>query len=445
MNPVTHSTFSRRRAFGRAAAGLLAVAVGATLAGCGTGPKPATKLDPEADVTITWWTGQADQAQTILKGLAEEFEEEHSNVTIEMSSGAPSTEDLLQKLSSSFAGGTYPDISYSFGSWASELAGSGRTLDITDKVADDADLGWDEFSGAARATAQPEGGATIGFPAVVDNISLIYNKTVFDAAGVEYPTDDWTWDDFRAAAAEMTDPATKTYGYGYSVSGSEETTWQFWPHLWQRGGEILDGDTATFDSAEGVEALTFLKEMAVDDKSVYLDQTDTKFGQFFASDQIGMITSGPWMLYDLKTAGTKYGVAPLPGIDGDHTTISGADIWVMFDHQDPNREYWSYEFMKWLTAAEQDVRWNVAYGNLPLRESEVESPEFQKQVDDMPGIEIMAANSANATIPRPTVPGYVKLSESIGDAISRVLQGQAEPEPALQDAADRATEALGEQ
>lgn len=431
---------------GRGAIGAAALlATTALLASCSTGAQGATTLDKEADVTLTWWTGQADQAQTILTGLAEEFEEEHPNVTIEVSSGAPSTEDLLQKLSSSFAGGTYPDISYAFGSWASELADSERTLDISEQVADPA-VGWDEFSGAARATAQPTGDATIGFPAVVDNLSLIYNKTVFDEAGVEYPTADWTWDDFRAAAKELTDPATTTYGYGYSVSGSEETTWQFWPHLWQNGGEILDESEteATFDSAAGVEALTLLRDMAVEDESVYLDQTDTKFGQIFASDQIGMITSGPWTLYDLQVAKTDYGVVPLPGTDGKHTTISGADLWVLFDHQDANREYWSYEFTKWLTDPEQDVRWNVAYGNLPLRASEIDSPEFQAQVEAMPGLEVMAANSENATIPRPTVPGYVNLSEAIGTAISEVLQGQGEPADALARAADEATAALAD-
>lgn len=436
----------RGTARGRGAAGAAALlATTALLASCSSGAQGATTLDKDADVTLTWWTGQADQAQTILTGLAEEFEQEHPNVTIEVSSGAPSTEDLLQKLSSSFAGGTYPDISYAFGSWASELADSGRTLDITEQVADPA-VGWEEFSGAARQTAQPTGDATIGFPAVVDNLSLIYNKTVFDEAGVEYPTDDWTWDDFRTAARELTDPDTSTYGYAYSVSGSEETTWQFWPHLWQNGGEILDETEteATFDSEAGVEALTLLRDMAVEDESVYLDQTDTKFGQIFASDQIGMITSGPWSLYDLQVAGTDYGVVPLPGTDGEHTTISGADLWVLFDHQDANREYWSYEFTKWLTDPEQDVRWNVVYGNLPLRESEIDSPEFQAQVEDMPGLDVMAENSENATIPRPTVPGYVNLSEAIGTAISEVLQGQGEPAEALTRAADEATAALAD-
>lgn len=416
------------------------------LAACGSGsPAASATLDPEADTTITWWTGQADQAQTILEGLAADFESEHPNVTIDVSSGAPSTEELLRKLTAGFAGNTYPDISYAFGSWASELAQSERTQDITDQVADP-EVDWESLPAAGRATAQPGGGATIGFPAVVDNLSLIYNTTVFDAAGLDYPDETWTWDDFREAAAALTDPDTNTYGYAYSVSGSEETTWQFWPHLWQRGGEVLSEDesSAAFASDAGVDALTFLRDMAVEDKSVYLDQTDTKALDLFASDRIGMVTSGPWALYTLQEAGTGYGVTTLPGTDGNHETVSGPDLWVLFDHQDANRAYWSYQFTKWLTAPEQDVRWNVAYGNLPLRASEIDSPEFQEQVALMPGLDVMAANAENTKHARPTVTGYVAVSEAIASAISQVLQGQGDPATALEDAAAQADQRLGD-
>jgi multiple sugar transport system substrate-binding protein len=439
LNPTLRTTPKRRLVLAAAA---MTAAASLLLAGC-AGSQGATTLDEDADVTITFWTGQADAAETILEGLADEFEKEHPNVTVDVSSGAPSTEDLLQKLSASFAGGNYPDISYSFGSWASQLEASNRTLDITDQVAE-GDVKWDEFSEAARATVQPTGDKTIGFPAVVDNLSLIYNKTVFDNAGVAYPTNDWTWDDFREAAKKLTDDASSTYGYAYSVSGSEETTWQFWPHLWQNGGEILSDDdsTAEFDSSAGVDALTMLRDMAIDDKSVYLDQTDTKFGQLFASDKIGMITSGPWQLYDLGVAKTQYGVTYLPGTDGNHETVSGPDIWALFDHKDKNRAYWAYEFTEWLTSAEQDVRWNVAYGNLPLRTSEIDTPEFQAQVEALPGLEVMADNGVNAVHARPTIAGYVAVSEAVGKAVSQVLQGQGEPEDALKSAADEADAAL---
>jgi multiple sugar transport system substrate-binding protein len=428
----------------RAAAVTVAGAAAFALAGC-AGTSGATELDTEADVTITWWTGQSDEAATLLEELATEFEELHPNVTIEASSGSSSTEELIQKLSAGFAGNSYPSISYSFGSWASELESSGRTLDISEQVSDP-DVGWEEFSEAARATAQPTGEKIIGFPALVDNISLIYNKTVFDAAGVEYPTAEWTWDDFREAAAQLTDPATETYGYAYSVSGSEETTWQFWPHLWQNGGEILTDDNteASFADEAGVEALEFLRGMAVDDASVYLDQTDTKFAQLFAADRIGMMTSGPWQLWDLKTAGTDYGVTVLPGTDGDHQTVSGPDLWALFDTGDVNENHWAYEFVEWLTSPEQDLRWNVAYGNLPLRSSELSSPEFLAQVEELPGLDVIAENNANAVHARPTVSGYVGLSEAVGDAISQVLQGQGTPADALQTAADEANDALSD-
>ena len=186
----------------RTAAALAAVSATAfAVTACSGGG--STTLDKDAEVTVTWWTGQDDEAQQLLVALADEFHELHPNVTIDASPGASSTEELLQKLSAGFASGTYPSISYAFGSWASEIESSERTQDITEQVADPS-VGWDEFSEAARATVRPTGQKTIGFPALVDNISLIYNKTVFDAAGVDYPTDEWTWDDFRAAAKQLT-------------------------------------------------------------------------------------------------------------------------------------------------------------------------------------------------------------------------------------------------
>ena len=88
-----------------------------------------------------------------------------------------------------------------------------------------------------------------------------------------------------------------------------------------------------------------------------------------------------------------------------------------------------------MTSAEQDERWNVEVGNLPLRSSELDSEAFAAQVKNYPGLEVMAANSANAKNARPTIKGYVWVSESIGHAISEVLQGAAEPKAALDAAA----------
>ena len=427
------STLSRR-----AVLALAAGAGAASVAGCSRGSASTGPLDVKAKTTIEVWSGQSDAAQKKMEALATKFQQKHSNVTVNLSPGASSTDQLLQKLSAGFAGNEYPDVSYAFGSWAGQLEASGRTLDIADKVKKP-DVKWSEFTAAARGTAQPGGEKVIGFPAVVDNVGLLYNKTLFDKAGLDYPTDAWSWDDFKAAAKKLTDSANHIYGYGYSVSGSEETTWQFWPHLWQNGGSIFtaDGKKAAFASDAGTKALTFLRSMAVDDKSVYLDQTDTKFGQLFVSNRIAMITSGPWQLSDLKTGGTKYGVVRLPGTNGDHQTVSGPDIWALFDHHDKNRAHWAYEFARWLTAPGQDEQFNVAIGNLPLRTSEASSSAVKKEAKSYPGYEVFVANSDNVKNTRPTTKNYATLSTEIGKAISAVLQGQGDPGPALADAAKK--------
>ncbi|MFI7541909.1 ABC transporter substrate-binding protein [Actinoplanes sp. NPDC049599] len=402
----------------------------------------AQGYDPAAAVTLTWWTGQTSEAEKVAEGLAAEYHAAHPNVTIKTSAGAPTTDDLLTKLSAGFTGGSYPDISYAFGNWAGDLAASGKTQDLTGFVADPS-FGWTEMPAAARTVATSDG-KVIGIPALVDNLALIYNKKLFAAAGLAPPADDWSWEQFREAAKRLTDPATNTYGTAYSVSGSEDTTWHLWPLLWQNGGKILDGTKPAFNSDAGVKALETLRVMAVDDKSMYLDQTDEKYARLFNSGRIAMMLSGPWALLEIKEAKLDYGVAALPGVNGDHQTVSGPDLWVLFDHDDANRAGASRDFIKWLTSAQIDAKWNLAVGNLPLRSSEQSTPEFAAYVKEYPGGQKFFDNLANAKQARPTVAGYEVMSRAVGDGIAKVLQGAATPKEALDEAARKSADALEE-
>ena len=406
-----------------------------------SGKDAAAGYDPKATVEITWWTGQPQEQEKVAEQLAAEYHTAHPNVTIKVSPGAPTTDDLLTKLSAGFTAGTYPDLSYAFGNWAGDLGASGKTQDLTSYV-NDPSFKWNEIPAAAQKVATTADGKVIGVPALVDNLALIYNKKLFDKAGVAYPTDQWSWDDFRAAAKKLTDKSTNTYGTAYSVSGSEDTTWHLWPLLWQHGGQILDGTKPVFNSDAGVAALETLRQIAVDDKSMYLDQTDEKYAPLFNSGHVGMMLSGPWALLELKEAKLDYGVVDLPGFKGDHQTVSGPDLWVLFNHDDVNRAGATRDFVKWLTSAEVDPKWNLEVGNLPLRTTEKDSPEFAAYVKEYPGGQKFFDNLANAKQARPTVPGYEVMSRNVGDAIAAVLQGAAAPKEALDEAARKSADAL---
>ncbi|MFG1925085.1 ABC transporter substrate-binding protein [Cryptosporangium sp. NPDC048952] len=389
----------------------------------------AAGYDKKADVTLTWWTGQTPEAQKTAEQLAQQYHQAHPNVTIKTSQGADTADELLPKITAGYQDGSYPDVSYAYGSWAGQLAAGGHTQDLTDYV-QKPDFGWEDFPGAAQRTATSNG-IVMGIPALVDNLALIYNKKIFDDAGVGYPTDNWTWDQFRTAAKKLTDQEKGVWGTAYSVAGGEDTTWHLWPLLWQRGGAILSGKRPAFNSAEGVAALETLRAIAVDDKSMWLDPTDEKYGAMFRDGKIGMMMSGPWELLELAQTNVKYGVVQLPGFKGDHQTVSGPDLWVLFDHDDADRAGASRDFVKWLTSKDIDAKWNLAIGNLPVRDIEQFTPQFFAYTQEYPGGREFFENLENARQSRPTVTGYDDMSRNVGEAIASVLQGKSKPKEAL--------------
>src|SRR2546421_357100 len=136
---------------------------------------------------------------------------------------------------------TYPDVAYIYGSYAANIAQSGKTVNLANRI-NQPGFNWSDFYPASRQIASP-GGKVIGFPALIDNLSVIYNKKLFAAAGVPAPSPDWTWDQFRAVAKKLTNPAQHIYGVNYPTGGDLlDTSWRVFPGLWQRGGPIPSPD-----------------------------------------------------------------------------------------------------------------------------------------------------------------------------------------------------------
>jgi len=388
----------------------------------------------QGPVTIQFWHGQQQTSAKVLTQLVADFNASHPDIKVEVSSGGVTVDEMLPKVISSIAAGTYPDVVYLYGSWAANIAQSGKTVDLSDRL-DEPGFNWDDFWDASKAIVSPEG-KVIGFPALIDNLSVVYNKTLFDQAWIPYPSPDWTWDDFRQIANELSDPATHTYGVNYPVSGDLDTVWRFFPGLWQRGGEIISEDNtqALFNSQAGVDNLTLWQQMAIVDESVFFDPNDAKAEPLFTSGHLGMFVTGPWEVPILQESGVEWGDQLLPGFNGDHQTVSGPDNWVILDHG-ADRVDASVEFLKWLTAPEQELEWMLVTGSLPVRPSIMELPGYQEYLDTYPGIETMADNLANAKNAMPTLTQWPRIVNSLGESIAAVLLGRAEPQEALDQAA----------
>jgi multiple sugar transport system substrate-binding protein len=422
-----------------AAVGILAACTG-TGEGSSAGPVSSAGASGQSGpVQIEFWHGQSGVSMRTYEAMIEDFNAEHDGIDVVPQSGGVTTDNMLPKVTTAIAAGTYPDIAYLYGSWSANIAKSDKVVDLTSYVQDPA-FEWDDFWPPLREAATV-GDRIIGIPAAAGNLTVVYNKALFDAAGAAYPSSEWTWDDFRTAAAAVTDPTTNTYGTSWPVTGDEDTVWRFWPLLWQHGGDIVNPEQtqATFDEQAGVDALTFLKDMNADG-SIYHDSTDEKGYQLFLSGHLGMLVTGPWALYDVTQARIDYGVQLMPALGSEHTTVAGADNWVVFDHGDPARVSAAVEFLQWLTAAEQDLRYDLAVGNMPVRKATTELADFADYVRDFPGVDTMVANLEQARS-RPAITEYPRLSSFVGEAIVAVLLDDADPQSALSQAAQQ-TDAL---
>jgi multiple sugar transport system substrate-binding protein len=170
---------------------------------------------------------------------------------------------------------------------------------------------------------------------------------------------------------------------------------------------------------------------------VYLDPTASKAEPLFTSGHLAMFVSGPWEVPTLNEANVDWADVQLPAANGSHQTVSGPDNWVVFNHS-PARVNAAVEFLKWLTAPQQELTWMEGSGSLPLRPSILKLPGYQKYLQDYPGIGPMAANLANAKEAMPTLPAWPRVVDALGTGIASVLLGQATPKAALDQAAQKA-------
>jgi len=388
-------------------------------------------------VNVTVWHGYEDIEGKAMTSAAARFNATHPKIHVTVQNYG-NADYALQKVLTAIRGGAYPDIAYLYGSWAANIARSPTAVDLSSRIKEPG-VNWNDFWPAERQAVQV-GDKVIGMPALVDNLALVYNKKLFDQAGIPYPTANWTWDDFRAAAQKLTDPSAKQFGWAYVADGSEDTVWRFDALLWQAGGDILNSDNtkAEFNSPAGVKAATLLQQMATVDHSVYLDNGNGNYANLFNSGKIAMLFTGPWDLSSFPDV--DYGVQVLPGLT-NHQTISGPDQWVLFDNGS-ERTQAAWTFLKWFTSPQQAMIWSTQTGDLPIRASQTQLPGYDAYVKKYPGVSVFVQNEANAVKARPVIANYNEVSQAMGQAIQAVLLGKGQPQDELDQAADQVDQTL---
>ena len=287
----------------RIASLVLAITLLLSLSGCGASDGK-TRLKFQI-----WDVAQRDSMQAICDA----YTAKNPDVTIEVQ--VTSWNEYWTKLEAAAESNTMPDIFWMHTNQILYYSDFGMLADVTDLYNDvEADYYQNHFSEISIGNAQGSNGRMYGVPKDKDNIFLVYNKEMFDAAGVSYPDENWTWDDLTAASAQIYD---KTGKYGFMAYNDDQMG--YWSFVYQAGGCILTEDKtrAGFDQPGTKKGMEFYVGMQDNDwcpKQTYFAETAP--GTAFFSEVGSMYVEGNWELMNkcinFPNMDGKWDIAPMP-------------------------------------------------------------------------------------------------------------------------------------
>ncbi len=289
--------------FSRMTAAALALVLLLSITGCGAS-------DGKTHLTFQIW----DVAQRAsMEAICAAYTAKHPEVDIEVQ--VTNWTEYWTKLEAAAESNTMPDIFWMHTNQILYYADFGMLADVTDLYADeDPSYYQNHFSDISIGNASGSDGRLYGVPKDKDNLVLVYNKEMFDAAGVAYPDENWTWDDLVNASQTIYD---KTGKYGYMAYNDDQMG--YWSFVYQAGGCILTEDKtrAGFDqpgTRKGMEFYVGLQDYEwCPDQSYF---AETAPGTAFFSGIGSMYIEGNWELMNkcvsFPDMNGKWDIAPMP-------------------------------------------------------------------------------------------------------------------------------------
>jgi len=410
-------------------AGTAALAL--TLAACGGGTSEdaadtsndQAAADPTAvEGELTWWdTSDPTNEAPAFKELIKQFNEEYPNVKINYES-VPFAEAQNKFKTAAASGSGAPDILRAEVAWVPEFASLGYlyALDGTPLLEEQ-----DDFLPTPMSSNVFDG-KTYGVPQVTDTLALMYNKKLFEEAGIDAaPT---TWDEVSDAAAKL----KKVGADGiYINSGGYFTL----PFIYGEGGDLVDTEAQEIvvnspEAVAGIQEAQDLVKSGAAVKPVANDPYGTMM-TLFKEGKVGMIINGPWEVANIDGDPNfggfdNLGVAPVPAGSAQSGAPVGGHNYVIYEGMDEAKAEAAIAFVNFMSSAESQAFVAEELGLLPTRQSAYDLPEVQdnaKVAAFQPALE--------SALPRPWIPEGGQFFAALDTMAVEVLVQGEDPKTAL--------------
>ena len=343
----------------------------------------------DKELVVLHWSGEGGpEEDAIVEGALRDFEKAHPGVRVRRINPGDAG-SFYTKLQTMLAAGEPPDLFYVGAERVASFADMGLLEPLDARVAADAKAGAPNaidlagFFPSTVAAFRYDGarngqGALYGIPKDFTTVGFYYNKDIFRKAGVPFPRDDWSWDDYLAAARAI----AKTKGPdGETYVGSEFVTWPMMVRAYLRteGTEVrgADFDQLRLDAPQTVAALERLRAWRQDEVGT-LTSGRSKLATgaaVFTTGRVGMAGPfGRWVVPEYRRIRDfDWDFAPLPH-GTTRANVIATVSWSLSARSRHKDEAW--DLLRWLVSPQSQAA-NARLGlAIPTIRAVAESPAF---------------------------------------------------------------------
>jgi multiple sugar transport system substrate-binding protein len=388
---------------------LLAV-VAATAAAAGARVHSQAKV-----TTITFWHAYATNAaspelQRLTKIVIPRFEK--LNPSIRVVQVPFDYNDLQQKLTTSAAGGTLPDVIRSDIAWVPQYAKLGAFAPLDKLMPDFKALAKKTYPGSLATNFYK--GHYYGLPLDTNTRVEMYNMSALQSAGISSPPH--TFADVRADAAKL--KAKGIYMFADSGTGG----WNVLPWIWSGGGSLTNASytkaTGYLNSPKTVAAVQLLVDLYKEGAIPSLmtgDQGAVGTEQGLATGKYATILDGPWMFPIFRSAYPSFHLQTTmvpAGPGGSVSVVGGEDIVLT---QSSKHKQAAEQFIRFMLSPWAQTQMAHA-GQMPVR------TDVTKQLTKINAYYAIFEKQLKTARPRTPSPNWPQIDTILGNAVATAMK-----------------------
>lgn len=259
-----------------------------------------------------------------------------------------------------------------------------------------------------------------------------YNKAAFREAGLDPDRPPQNWTELLEMAKKLTVVrGGEVIRWGLQIPIDQ---WLFSAYVMQNGGRINseDGTRTSLNSPEAVGALQFMVDMALKERVMPPRRFFGDASADFVAGKTAMMYNSTGGLPFVRGGATfDWDVAFLPM--GKHRIVpTGGGQFVIFKGISQARQQAAWNFITWMTSAENAGKWSVRSGYVTVRPDGLLTPELKRLAAEFPQILVALKQLEYAHREPPYTHEGRRISRIITDAVESALAGKASPRDALE-------------